>query len=179
MAKVFLILALFFLNITGVHAKINIYFFTGKGCEYCNEELKYFYDHQDNFADFDIKVYEVWHNDANNKFYQSLKDYYIDAHTIPFTLIGKDFALNGYSKGQGVVILNEAKKNLNNAQYEDIGAKIESEHPGIKALSVKETLINEGIISDKKLSKELAMTISLFIIIIAVCFILIRKAKLI
>lgn len=181
MKKVLFLIALFFAFLGNCKAqKINVYFFTGKGCEYCNDGLKYLYDHMEKYENYvDIKVYEVWNNQKNNAFYNDIKKHNINAFTIPFVLIGDSFALNGYKDGQGAAILSKAYDYSFDSNYKDLGAKILQNHPDVTELSVKETLINEGIIHEKGSAKEYLIIASIFIILIIIGIFIIKKAKLI
>jgi thiol-disulfide isomerase/thioredoxin len=78
--------------------KINVYFFHGDGCPHCAAEEKWFATLNDKYGDdINIVSFEVWHNDTNAKYLDSVKkEFNYTANIVPYTVVG-DSCFSGYS----------------------------------------------------------------------------------
>ena len=84
------LIAPFFVN---AQEKVVIYFFRGEGCPHCADAEEFFetLKNDDEYKDkFEIKDYEVWHNDSNQKLAEKVAKAMGDSlNGVPYIVIGE------------------------------------------------------------------------------------------
>jgi thiol-disulfide isomerase/thioredoxin len=96
--------------------KINIYFFWGDGCPYCDVELEFFESLDEKYFDlFTLNSFEVWYNQGNAKLLSDLANKMEqDVNVVPYTIVG-DYSFIGFEKGYETAILDIIKKHHENS----------------------------------------------------------------
>lgn len=137
----FLILfSIFGFNIKTLAAekKVTIYLFHGDGCPHCAEEKKFLAKMQDKYDDIEIKYYEVWYNEENDKLMNFMKEKYNNTRRgVPFTIIG-DYSYVGYNSNIGYQIEENIKELLDIGDTNSAQQIIENPDEKINIDKVKE-----------------------------------------
>ncbi len=90
------LLCTLFLGMGSVHAqdsnKTIIHFFYGKGCPHCAKEEEYLTILKEKYPDIEVKEYEVWHDETNQKLLENVVNK-LDAKIsgVPLTVIGNRY----------------------------------------------------------------------------------------
>lgn len=136
------------MNFVLAYENVTVYVFTGRGCKHCNEAVNYLYNHIEKYSDIvDIVTYEVWHNEANSKLYNDIKNSSgLDIRAIPCIIIGDHYVLNGFTSKEGQIILNEAYKQSRSEEYHDLVKTYLSNHADAKSQTMEELLVSEGVL---------------------------------
>lgn len=130
------------------HEVVKLYIFYGNECSHCHEFMEYFMDnYKDEYKDyFEIVAMETWKNEQNNAFALEMKERLSVSdkeYGVPFIIIG-DYYKCGFSKASGQAVINEALKQYQNENYEDIVAK---ERASTKNTVSEETLREAAVTS--------------------------------
>ncbi len=98
----------------GVSAKENevtVYLFYGDGCPHCSKEKEFLNKLVKKYENVNLKYYEVWYNEENDKLMQIMKEKFgSESKGVPFTVIG-DNSFVGYNENIGYR-MEETIKNL-------------------------------------------------------------------
>lgn len=90
--KKILFLFIFLLAFTSnikAEEKVNLYLFYGDGCPHCAKEKEFLNNLQKEYTNLEIKTYEVWYSEDNNKLLDKVKNAFKnDSKYVPFTVIG-------------------------------------------------------------------------------------------
>lgn len=78
--------------------KVNIYFFWGQGCSYCEREFQFLESMGDEYWEyFNVYAFEVWHDQDNRALLDDLAEIMNERVSgVPFTIIG-DETFNGFA----------------------------------------------------------------------------------
>jgi len=71
--------------------KVNIYFFWGRGCPKCDQELAFFNQIKAEYGQYyTLNSFEVWHDATNSQIFRDFaKTMGNDAKAVPYTIIGR------------------------------------------------------------------------------------------
>ncbi len=97
---IFLILGLNVLkaNVARAAEPTTVYFFWGEGCPHCAEEKPFLEKMEDKYPELEVKSFETWNNQENQKLFQKIAAAYdIQARGVPTTFIGNYAPIVGYS----------------------------------------------------------------------------------
>lgn len=107
-------------NVNAEEKSVNVYMFYGDGCPHCEEEHEYLQDIKDKY-NLNIYMYEVWHNEDNNKLMREIADYIdVSVTGIPFTIINNNL-ISGYSSS---ITPDTILYNINQAKRSDFVDKV-------------------------------------------------------
>lgn len=93
-----------------------VYLFYGKECPHCEEERVFLDNLKKQIPDLEIKEFEIWHNEENQKLFLEVAEF-MKAQTlaVPLTIIGDKYVLGfDNEKGLGTAI----KKQINSCKTE-------------------------------------------------------------
>lgn len=77
--------------------KLELIYFWGQGCPHCAKEKIFLDKLEKKYPELEIKRYEVWYNQANQKLFQeTLRERDITQLGVPFTIVGRDKYFVGY-----------------------------------------------------------------------------------
>lgn len=168
-----LVITLFTFNVKAVelpektdHEKVTIYIFRGHGCSHCYDALNYFNAHAEEYSDyFEVKAYEVWNVKENDELKNAVAEYLNDTVSgVPYIVVGSGYSINGFAESVADEIIENALREYQNDEYEDIVAKL-AEGKNYKQESLEDACINEGIV--KKHGKYDGIIITaIFVIVI-------------
>lgn len=85
-----------------VHAAHNVvlHLFWGEGCPHCEEEKAYLKDLAGEFPQLEVRMYEVWNNQENQRLFEEILEAYgITRQFVPMSFIGDLDPVVGFSKG--------------------------------------------------------------------------------
>ena len=132
--------------------KVTLYLFHGDGCPHCASEIEYLNKIESKYENLEIVKYEVWYNDENSEFLESIKSSFgVDNPYVPATIIG-DTIIIGYGDGTGPKIERAIKYYLEN-DYIDQVERIKNNE------FVKEDLKDGFDKEEKKLDDEMTIDI--------------------
>ncbi len=78
--------------------KITLTLFHGEECSHCQAERAFLKDLKKEMPDLEVKEYEVWHNESNQKFFsETAQKLGIDAAAVPLTIVGDKYLI-GFDK---------------------------------------------------------------------------------
>ena len=91
--------------------KVTLYLFFGQECPHCEEERVWLKKIEKDYKRYlDVKYYEVWHDDANRRNMETIKEKMgVDRSGVPLTIIGDKYYV-GFSTTIGSVIENQIKE---------------------------------------------------------------------
>ena len=100
-----------------------LYLFHGDGCPHCAEEKKFLTQMLSKYPNLEVKYYEVWNNEENDKLMNILKEK-MDNNVkgVPFTIIG-DNSFIGYNENIAYQV-EEVIKELSNKGDPDTAGKL-------------------------------------------------------
>ena len=143
--------------------EIELYFFWGQGCAYCEKADLFIKELKKKFPNLKIMAYEVNENENNYKFFRAMSQAYNIEEGIPLFLIGNNF-LAGYDKSSDDYLRKIVKDCVNSNCASPL-------------LKLKQTSSN-NIISENKQEKNnnaLFFFIIVFVIIISFIFIFLKR----
>lgn len=122
----FLFLICFFCFSISVSAKdkVTLYLFYGSECPHCADEKEFLKELEKKYSSLEIKLYEVWHNEENEKLMNQVKEV-LDKNNpyVPFTVVGEN-ALTGFNSSMENSI-ESLVKNCMETTCTDIVSKLE------------------------------------------------------
>ncbi|MCJ7450482.1 MAG: thioredoxin family protein [Candidatus Nanohaloarchaeota archaeon QJJ-9] len=72
--------------------KTTIYFFWGDGCPVCAKEKPFIEELDQKHEDLEVRMYEVYYNETNQKLYQNMaKKYGFQARNVPGTFLAEEY----------------------------------------------------------------------------------------
>lgn len=118
MKKLLILFLLIFIPINTEAKPVTTEIYYGVTCPYCHEELNYLEKLQKRFKDnIEIKKYEVWENEENNKLMESKKENLnVKESGVPFTVIGNTAYL-GFNSQIQKQIESTFIKNIKNPSF--------------------------------------------------------------
>ena len=114
--------------------KVNVYVFRGSSCWHCLDDIAFLADNVKEYGKyFNIKTYEVWGNNDNNKLMSTVaKKLGETVSGVPYTVIGKK-TYSGFSETSGNEMLSIVKEQFDNKDRYDIKNEIDLENGTIKS----------------------------------------------
>ena len=184
-----------FVSITPEQGKVNLYFFRGDGCPYCEKELAWLDAIDDIYADkLNVFVYEIWNDKDNTEACLEIKEYFglERSDAVPFTVIGNKY-FEGFGPDEPINIENTIRAYLNmdllsvssydyyaeNPDYQQ-GNNVEADNQGNDA-NQQVSNISDVDKTEKKFNFESVyfgiLTLGFFIIEMAVAYYIFVIAK--
>ncbi len=146
--------------------KVIVHMFRGEGCSGCYYAIEEINQIIKKYEDYlVINTYEIYNNDAN----MSASNYFVDMfdgeNSIPFFVIGDDFAQNGYSED----VIDAALKAYEEENINDVVLDYMSDNEDIKMTDLKEASEEEGIKylgTDAEASNDTIVILVIFAVVI-------------
>ncbi|MDE6284983.1 MAG: hypothetical protein K2M17_04485 [Bacilli bacterium] len=154
------------------HEIVKLYIFYGNECSHCHEFMDYFINnYKDEYKDyFEIVAMETWKNKDNNAFALEMKERFSisdEQYGVPFIIIG-DYYKCGFSKASGLAVINEALKQYQNEDYEDIVAKEkESTKNNVVTETLREAAVTSGVAKKEGTTSDAIVIGIIFAVVIA------------
>lgn len=106
------------------HEKVTIHIFWGNGCPNCTNAINYFHNLGSEYEDYiEIKTYEVWYNQDNNKFAVEVADLLDhELEGVPFLVVGEKY-VSGWSDSVGTELIDYALDYYEDKNYKDVVKK--------------------------------------------------------
>ena len=101
---------------------VTLYLFRGRGCHFCENAIEFLESIADDYNYLDIKTYEIWYNDENNKLMEEVSNELgIEvSDSVPFIVIGTEFARRGFSENMEDSIRRAIESAHESENYEDV-----------------------------------------------------------
>lgn len=131
-----------FSNYQETDDQITVYLFRGKGCQYCNNFLKFLNSIVEEYGKyFKLESYEVWVNKENSELFEKVSTFLEqDASGVPFIIIG-DQVFPGYASGYDEAIKNAIVNLYNSEDRYDVFVEMEKAETKAK----RDAIIKKGI----------------------------------
>lgn len=91
--------------------KVNVYFFRGEGCGYCEAGLEWFDEIEDEYGDmYELHTYETWYDEDNANLLDAVAEAREeDVQGVPYIIIGNQ-SWNGFDESYEDAILDKIEE---------------------------------------------------------------------
>jgi thiol-disulfide isomerase/thioredoxin len=119
--------------------KVNIYFFTVKGCPHCDREKQFLLKLEQKYKDINIIILDVTEDKANRELFNKVgKLLKVDIPGVPFTVIGHQYFIGWHSETTSGASLEQAIQEVRRGRMSDpVAGLLPPPAPSPKALPEK------------------------------------------
>lgn len=141
--------------------KVNVYFFRGEGCGYCEAGLEWFDEIEDKYGDmYELHTYETWYDEDNANLLDAVAEVRDESvQGVPYIIVGNQ-SWNGFDSSYEDEILDKIK--------EEYKTDVEERYDVMNYVDLTGNSSSTSSTTDDSYADDIAVTVLLLVVVAGV-----------